>query len=245
MFGARRLASVRLSGWSVLIALVPRESETTLRPGTKGRAFRGATLIRRCRTCVTDSPRLEAADSIGAARYRWRSAPEPTDACGVPLRVRSGGSRVHSPSSPSRLAPTAGSLVRRATDTRPVHSPLFVMWRGVWAGCFAASSAPQGRHCRHHVFAITNPCGASAEPGYRGLACRVPAHEWPIVGSRSKPGRSAATTTGIANVPIRRHRGARRSSWRRGWDSNPRSLATLRFSRAPPSTARPPLRRRG
>ena len=31
--------------------------------------------------------------------------------------------------------------------------------------------------------------------------------------------------------------------WRRGWDSNPRSLSTLRFSRAPPSTARPPLRR--
>jgi hypothetical protein len=33
--------------------------------------------------------------------------------------------------------------------------------------------------------------------------------------------------------------------WRRGWDSNPRSLSTLRFSRAPPSTARPPLRARG
>ena len=33
--------------------------------------------------------------------------------------------------------------------------------------------------------------------------------------------------------------------WRRGWDSNPRSLSTLRFSRAPPSTARPPLRRSG
>jgi hypothetical protein len=30
--------------------------------------------------------------------------------------------------------------------------------------------------------------------------------------------------------------------WRRGWDSNPRSLSTQRFSRAPPSTARPPLR---
>ena len=34
----------------------------------------------------------------------------------------------------------------------------------------------------------------------------------------------------------------RGSRWRRGWDSNPRSLSTLRFSRAPPSTARPPLR---
>ena len=47
--------------------------------------------------------------------------------------VRSGGSRVHSPSSSSRLAPAAGSLDRRATGTRPVHSPLFVMWPGVWA----------------------------------------------------------------------------------------------------------------
>jgi hypothetical protein len=28
--------------------------ERPYRPGTKGRAFRGATLIRRCRTCVTD-----------------------------------------------------------------------------------------------------------------------------------------------------------------------------------------------
>ena len=34
-------------------------------------------------------------------------------------------------------------------------------------------------------------------------------------------------------------------AWRRGWDSNPRSLSTQRFSRAPPSTARPPLRRQG
>jgi hypothetical protein len=48
-----------------------------------------------------------------------------------PPRVRSGGSRVHSLSSSSRLAPTAGSLGRRATGTRPVHSPFFVMWPGV------------------------------------------------------------------------------------------------------------------
>ena len=34
-----------------------------------------------------------------------------------------------------------------------------------------------------------------------------------------------------------------KGAWRRGWDSNPRSLATQRFSRAPPSTARPPLQR--
>ena len=49
----------------------------------------------------------------------------------APPRVRSGGSRVHSPSSSSRLPPAAGSLGRRATGTRPVHSPFFVMWPGV------------------------------------------------------------------------------------------------------------------
>ena len=38
-------------------------------------------------------------------------------------RVRSGGSRVHSPSSPSRFAPATGSLFRRPTGTRPVHCP--------------------------------------------------------------------------------------------------------------------------
>ena len=100
---------------------------------------------------------------IGAARYRWRSAPEPTDACGEPLRVRSGGSRVHSPSSPSRLAPTAGSLSRRATGTRPVHSPLFVMWRGVWAGSFRGRQARRGALVRARIVADTNSCGANAE----------------------------------------------------------------------------------
>ena len=47
---ARRLACARLSGSAVLIAVGLENQETTFRPGTKGRAFRGATLIRRCRT---------------------------------------------------------------------------------------------------------------------------------------------------------------------------------------------------
>ena len=81
---------------------------------------------RRVRRCRHRRP-------IGAALYRWRSAPEPTGVARLaPPRVRSGGSRVHSPSSSSRLAPAAGSLGRRATGTRPVHSPFFVMWPGVW-----------------------------------------------------------------------------------------------------------------
>ena len=41
--------------------------------------------------------------------------------------VRSGGSRVHSPASPSRFPPTTGSLDRRALATRPAHRPFFVM----------------------------------------------------------------------------------------------------------------------
>ncbi len=69
--------------------------------------------------------------AIGAALYRWRSAPEPTGRCGgrsrSPCAVRSGGSRVHSPPSSPRFPPTTGSLCRRSTGTRPVHSPLFVM----------------------------------------------------------------------------------------------------------------------
>ena len=44
-------------------------------------------------------------------------------------RVRSGGSRVHSLPSSLRFPPATGSLCRRSTGTRPVHSPFFVMSR--------------------------------------------------------------------------------------------------------------------
>ena len=76
--------------------------------------------------------------AIGAARYRWRSAPEPTGVGGGlsarVLRVRSGGSRVHSPPPSPRFPPTTGSLCRRSTGTRPVHSPYSCQWRGWWQG---------------------------------------------------------------------------------------------------------------
>ena len=61
---------------------MPRESRTTYRPGTKGRAFRGATLIRRCRTLVTDGwlgarpaadRRCPVSLALCAGAY-WRSA---------------------------------------------------------------------------------------------------------------------------------------------------------------------------
>ena len=53
---ARRCACARLIGSSVVIAYGPRRIKTTFVSGTKGRAFRGATLVRRCRTLATDGP---------------------------------------------------------------------------------------------------------------------------------------------------------------------------------------------
>ena len=121
---ASRFAWVRLSGsvsghvrrlrWSM-------NQNDLSSPGTKGRAFRGATLIRRCRTFVTDgwSPdRRSALPAIAGALRRSLLGSRV-----AAVAVRSGGSRVHSPPLPSRLPPAAGSLCRHSTGTRPVHSP--------------------------------------------------------------------------------------------------------------------------
>ena len=65
---ASRFAWVRLSG-SVMVtcgASGGPESKRPLVSGTKGRAFRGATLIRRCRTFLTDG--WSCRPPIGAAR---------------------------------------------------------------------------------------------------------------------------------------------------------------------------------
>jgi hypothetical protein len=124
-----RFAWPRLIGSALVIAGLENQ-ERPIVSGTKGRAFRGATLIRRCRTLVTGGrggrPRL--------ADRPWRSAlPCIAGALrrsllGDPCRpVRSGGSRVHSPPPSPRFPPATGSLCRRSTGTRPVHSPLFVM----------------------------------------------------------------------------------------------------------------------
>ena len=73
---ARRCACARLIGSAVVIAVGLGESRTTFVSGTKGRAFRGATLIRRCRTLVTDGPvrrlhgRRSALPSIAGALRR-------------------------------------------------------------------------------------------------------------------------------------------------------------------------------
>ena len=152
---------------------------------------------------------------IGAALYRWRSAPEPTCVRGVaPPRVRSGGSRVHSPSSPSRLAPAAGSLDRRATGTRPVHRPLFVMWPGVWAEVADAvkrSTASPVRARRSGAPAVADSAGSAdpsatlAEAGRRShartararMAARVAeTRDHIIPGRRTVPSREATPRSG-------------------------------------------------
>ena len=69
---------------------------------------------------------------IGAARYRWRSAPEPTGE-DVVLGFRSGGSRVHSPPSSFRLRTDRRISVSTCDGYSSRSQPLFVMWRGVWA----------------------------------------------------------------------------------------------------------------
>ena len=123
-----RLACARLIGSAVLIAR-PRESETTLSSRDE-------------RSCL---PRCHPHSAMPhlrdrrPGRWTWRSALPciagalrrsllaGAAACG--RRVRSGGSRVHSLPSSLRFPPATGSLCRRSTGTRPVHSPLFVMSR--------------------------------------------------------------------------------------------------------------------
>ena len=70
--------------------------------------------------------------------------------------VRSGGSRVHSPPPSPRFPPATGSLCRRSTGTRPVHSPLFVMSaeygsggveRQAWAAASRDLRVRCGRRC--------------------------------------------------------------------------------------------------
>ena len=114
---------------------------------------------------------------IGAALYRWRSAPEPT-----------GGDPAFGPEAPGSIP------CRRRPGS---HQP-----PGLWSTCDGYSSRSQ--------------------PVLRDVGAEY---------GRAPSDASSPRATGWA--------------WRRGWDSNPRSLSTLRFSRAPPSTARPPLRGAG
>ena len=167
----------------------------------------------------------------------------------APPRVRSGGSRVHSLSSSSRLAPAAGSLGRRATGTRPVHSPFFVMWPGVCrrpgGRVKRRATGRSGREARNRG----NGGREGPDSAGTGVGRRPPAQPKDRAAARLDPPRVATAAaqagrrTAGAGVPACDH-ATSCARWRRGWDSNPRSLSTQRFSRAPPSTARPPLQAR-
>ena len=241
---ARRWACARLIGSAVVIAGCLGESRTTVR-------------LRDERSCL---PRCHPHSAMPHSRDRrvgWRGFETPTAAdrrCPVslalcagaywrprpaPPRVRSGGSRVHSLSSSLRLAPTAGSLDRRATGTRPVHSPLIRDVRGVCRRSAEASSGTRERleaiasqHRQRWVARIARVRRRAFAQPEDGATGRNDATGMPTRPAQAR--RRAGSLTGSSSSRIR--------TWRRGWDSNPRSLSTQRFSRAPPSTARPPLR---
>ena len=138
----RRLASVRLSGSSVVIGLVASEAvrrspagsgESRTAYSSRGRKAVPSAVppsFGVCRTRVTDGTapdplihcRRSALPDIAGALRRSLLGIAP---------VRSGGSRIHSPPASPRFPPTTGSLCRRATSTRSVHRPFFVMWTGV------------------------------------------------------------------------------------------------------------------
>ena len=98
-------------------------------PGTKGRTFRGATLIRRCRTFLTDGSVLSTADrrcpAIAGALRRSLLGPR----LAPPRSVR----RLPGPF-PVAAAPVSTSH-RVSLPTRDGYSsrsmPVFVMWPGV------------------------------------------------------------------------------------------------------------------
>ena len=188
---ARRWACARLIGSAVVIAVGLGESRTTFVSGTKGRAFRGATLIRRCRTLVTDGRSASPRSPIGAALYRWRSAPEPTGVRGsrrlafgpeapgsIPRRRRSGS---HQP---------PDLWVDVATSTRPVHSPLFVMSAEYGQVASEASSARRDRPDRHPAARPARGIRRHRSVDGRPAARRPPRSAWARIttSTRSSPG---------------------------------------------------------
>jgi hypothetical protein len=83
---------------------------------------------------------------------------------------------------------------------------------------------------------ITRTCGPRP-CGVAGCAGAV-SHRYAVFGSN--PGGFCRTTRLPANKKA--PGGAFSFAWRRGWDSNPRTVAGQRFSRPPLSTTQPPLR---
>ena len=223
-----------------------------------------------------DRRRRDGPVAIGAALYRWRSAPEPTGSAAVPRSVRSGGSRVHSLSSSPRFPPATGSLCRPLDGYSSRSLPALRDVAGRMAGCGPGvkGGRPASRTARCLPMHLGGIKARTSVAGPRGRArARIQRSSGRAdSGSAETAGRSwtvrtagtwihepfgcaaSADTSHTDRAAVRsRPRGSAADRptghldvwWRRGWDSNPRSLSTQRFSRAPPSTARPPLQRRG
>ena len=214
---ARRLVCARLIGSLVVIAVGLWNQERPFVPGTKGRAFRGATLIRRVPHSRDRRPGVSPGDrrcpvslALCAGAYWVRPARGRA-------RVRSGGSRVHSLPPSLRFAPATGSLCRRATGTRPVHSPYsYVSGDGgrVRGGRQAAprdrqqASPGSNRRARTtrqgRIARVRRPSWTARRAGRRCHgSCGPPA----VATGPAQPGRRAG--------PLRRGRGAARAERRR------------------------------
>ncbi len=105
----------------------------------------------------------------------------------------------------------------------------------LWHAVFIRTGSTMPRYRQEPSDPRSRRAGSS---GFRAPDTRCPR-------SCSIPGTRLLHRPGARPEPTIATRPATRPSWRRGWDSNPRNLAIQRFSRAPPSTARPPLRRQG
>ena len=183
---ARRLTCPRLRGSfalmsgtsvrnrsSTLVAIPnPAENQTTFRLRDERSSLPRCHPHSAMPHSVTDGKRLPA--PIGAALYRWRSAPEPTGVPGVhPSRVGSGGSRVHSPSPLPRFPPSTGSLCQRADGYSSRSTPMFECGRSLgWALRPCQGTVRRGARLRGGRAAR---CGAAADSKPRqvvGCCCR-------------------------------------------------------------------------
>ena len=133
---ARRLASAREIGSSMSVGnVVSRNRNDPSSPGTKGRAFRGATLFRLCRTHLYRRGRLPAdrrcpvSLALCAGAYLVASLGH--------LWVRRLTGAIHSRRHPgSHQVP--GLCAGGASVTRPDHRPIFD-WAAVWT-CYSSAS---------------------------------------------------------------------------------------------------------
>ena len=118
----------------------------------------------------------------------------------APPRVRSGGSRVHPPSSSFRLAPTAGSLGRRRDEYSSRSQPAVRDVRGVWTGRVRgvkrSTGSPDRRPAERPAHAVRRHRSGDGRPAARRPP-RAP-------GQGSRRARAGPGPTGRGPAPPRR-----------------------------------------